>query len=436
MKKYPGFMTCLCTWLVICLAVGVLSPSIVAQKTTDKAPPFGSSLKRPKAEINKEGNAQTGPKNNEAGLSRSEDTIRVDTSLVVVDVSVKDGGGSRYITGLTKGDFVVTEDNQPQVVDTLTLGDDAARLPRSIVLIFDRSDSELPYLEASIEAAKTLVKQLTPSDEMAIVTDDIELAIGFTNDRKKLKQTLDSLKKLTLTGYHTRSMQFSALLATLRELIDPSKKRPIIVFQTDGDEVARLSLPGYQRPSSEYDMNTVYAEVEKSQVSIYTVIPNDRLIDIPQEEVPKRVNLIWEKARLARSRYKDMWYGYERLPPKAENNSTRVPLSEDQLQKMRDQLQKMREKFFERACELLVMGQTAAAHVAELTGGWTSFLEKPEQANEIYGRILSDINHRYVLSYYSTNNQPDKKLRRVQIKVRGHPDYIVQGRTSYYAKPR
>src|SRR6185369_1393616 len=108
----------------------------------------------------------------------------------------------------------------------------SAHLPRSIVLIFDRSDSQLAYIEASVEAAKKLVNKLAPTDEMAIVTDDIQLTIGFTKDKKKLKQTLDSLKKWTLEGYHTRSMQFSTLLATLRELIDGSRKRPIIIFQT------------------------------------------------------------------------------------------------------------------------------------------------------------------------------------------------------------
>lgn len=419
--------TSLFTLLVLTFSCLVLSITIAAQTTDEKTPRFGSSLNRPKAEINKRVNEQTNPNTKEARLPQVEDTVRIDTSLVVLDVSVTDAGGSNYITGLTRDDFILTEDKQPQTVLSVIPGDDAVRLPRSIVLIFDRSNSQLPYLEASIEAAKILVSQLAPSDEMAVVTDDVELAIGFTRDKKKLKQTLDSLKKLTLTGYRTRSMQFSALLATLRELIDTGKKRPIIVFQTDGDEVTRLSLSGEQR--LDYDINTVYSEVERSRIKIYTVIPGDRLIGIPSEEVCERVMLMLEKARLARARYKDMWYGYERLPPKTGNNSASLKLAEGELQKLR-------ERFFERGCDQMVRGQTAAARVAELAGGWTSFLEKPEQANEIYGRILSDINHRYVLSYYSTNNQPDGKLRRLQIEVRGHPDYVIQGRTSYYAMPR
>jgi VWFA-related protein len=306
----------------------------------------------------------------------------------------------------------------------LTVGDDAARLPRSIVLIFDRSQSQFAYMDASIEAAKALVNQLAPSDEMAIVTDDVELAIGFTKDKKKLKKTLDSLRNLTINGYNTRSKQFSALLATLRELIDADRRRPIIIFQTDGDEAVRWEQ---QRPAA-YDLNTVYLEVEKSRVKIYTVIPNIRLIDVPEEEIARRLELMAERQRLARSKYKDMWFGMERHPPKPTTNSTpniSFKLPED-----------LRQTYLEMAKKNLIKGQTAAARVADITGGWTSFLESEDQASEVYRRILEDINHRYIVSYYPTNKTFDGKLRKVRIEVRGHPEYAVEGRTSYFAIPR
>jgi VWFA-related protein len=410
------------TALLIVALVYAMSAVPISAQTTEQPPPFGSSLKRSKVEVGRQAKEQANPKPVEDNLPQPEEIIRVNTSLVNLDVLVTDAKDSRYISGLTKDDFVLSEDNQPQLVATVAVGDDTVLLPRSIVLIFDRSESQFPYLESSIEAAKELVNQLAPSDEMAIVTDDVELAIGFTKEKKKLRKTLDSLKKLTLNGYRTRSMQFSALLATLRELIDRSKKRPIIIFQTDGDEAAQWDQ---QRPS-DYDMNTVYSEVEKSRTKIYTVIPNTRLIGIPKEEITGRLSLMMENAGLARSKYKDMWYGAERVHPKMENNPNRTkPLPEN-----------LRVKLFEMMTDKLIKGQTAAARVADLTGGWTSFLEKPEQANEIYGRILSDINHRYIISYYPTNKELDGKLRKVRIEVLGHPDYVVQGRTSYYAIPR
>lgn len=400
--------------LLLLALIFALSSSPITAQSTEKPSPFGSSLKG-------EAKEQTGQKPIEDNLPQLE-IIRVDTSLVSLEILVKDASSSRYILGLTKDDFVVTEDNELQTVASLTIGDDAGRLPRSIVLIFDRSQSQFAYLDASIEAAKALVNQLAPSDEMAIVTDDVELAIGFTKDKKKLKKTLDSLRKLTINGYNTRSKQFSALLATLRELISVDRKRPIIIFQTDGDEAVRWED---QRPLA-YDLNTVYSEAERSRVRIYTVIPNVRLIDVPQDEIPKRVELTRERARLARAKYKDMWFGAERLPPKPDpnsNNSFELP-------------EGFRQRFLEMATRNLIKGQTAAARVADLTGGWTSFLESENQASEIYGRILEDINHRYIISHYPTNKAIDGKLRKVRIEVRGHPDYVVEGRTSYYAIPR
>jgi hypothetical protein len=66
-----------------------------------------------------------------------------------------------------------------------------------------------------------------------------------------------------------------------------------------------------------------------------------------------------------------------------------------------------------------------------MAGAWADFLEKPEDAPGIYSRILSDINHRYVIGYQPTNKERDGKLRRVRIEVRGHPQYNLVGRKMY-----
>ena len=86
--------------------------------------------------------------------------------------------------------------------------------------------------------------------------------------------------------------------------------------------------------------------------------------------------------------------------------------------------------------ELLVHGQAAVTRVAELTGGWASFLEKPGDADAVYARILADINQRYVVGYYPSNKALDGKLRQIKVEVRGHPEYVVQGRQSYFSRRR
>jgi hypothetical protein len=77
--------------------------------------------------------------------------------------------------------------------------------------------------------------------------------------------------------------------------------------------------------------------------------------------------------------------------------------------------------------------QLAVAGIADLTGGWAEYLEEPGQAAEIYDRIFEGIERRYILTYYPTNIKRDGKLRRVEIKARNHPDYVILGKKSYYA---
>jgi hypothetical protein len=77
--------------------------------------------------------------------------------------------------------------------------------------------------------------------------------------------------------------------------------------------------------------------------------------------------------------------------------------------------------------------QSALAGVAGLTGGWTEFLETPEQADAIYSRIFTDINQRYIVGYYPTNKERDGKRRKIDFQVKGHPEYQVYGRRSYFA---
>ena len=75
--------------------------------------------------------------------------------------------------------------------------------------------------------------------------------------------------------------------------------------------------------------------------------------------------------------------------------------------------------------EKLFRQQMAMMIVARASGGFTEGLETPEQADEIYARILNDINNRYLIGYYPKNEERDGKRRNVKIEVRGHPEYVV-----------
>jgi VWFA-related protein len=366
---------------------------------------FGSSLwSNPKDKADRK------QKHSDAG---DDDIIRVDTDLVVCDVLVFDKQG-KWIAGLSKDDFVVREDDKPQEIGSFSLGD-AKTIRRSIVLIIDYSASQLPYIKTSIEAAKMLVDKLNPMDRMAIVTDDVKLLIDFTSDQEVLKAKLESLKTSALSGGVGRSEQYDALMATLKELFAVEDHRPIIIFQTDGDQLYKLKGSTLSSPYTiqrNFSLGDVMTAAEKARATIYSIIPGIRLAELPEDEQLKRAKTDWENRSKSNSELRRL----KGLP--GPNLGSMATISDANLRMY---------------SSMWIRMQVALVGIANFSGGWTDFLEQPEQADEVYTRILNDINMRYIIGYYPTNRTRDGKRRKVSLEVRGHPEYIVWGRKTYFS---
>jgi VWFA-related protein len=376
---------------------------------------FGSSLNRLRWDAAK-GAAVEGGKDSHSSTPRDEGAIKLTALLVVFDIAVVDSATSDFVTGLGKDDFIISEDGVEQQISTFSLGD-GTDLPRRILLIVDTSGSQRARLDSSIEAAKTLLNQLAPKDEMALATDDVVLAANFTGDKPSLVRALDRLKA---RKHESRSLQFTTLFAALREVFQNqsgpagSQARQLIIFQTDGDEAPTFrDQPEagdflWNMPRRQYGLADIYRAAERSHTTIYTVIPGYRLIGVPPNELMDRGRAMLVDMERARFTSDADYAAY----------AMTHPLSDAKV------------KLF---TERFARGQVAAARVAELTGGWTAFLQAPDEASGIYSRIQRDFNHRYVIGYYPKNSVHDGSLRHVRIQVRGRPNLLVQGRSSYYA---
>lgn len=438
--------------IVIVIAGLLLANSFARGQSPPREKPklkdFGSSLKKLKWDPKRREVVVSG----QASRSSDDDVITIDTSLVICDVLVTDKQG-RPVRDLKATDFAIREDGVPQQVGHFVLGDNA-NLSRSIVLIIDYSRSQFPYIADSIEAAKVFVDKLGRYDRMAIVTDDIELLVDFTSDKRELKKGLDSLIQrnkgskgfLGVGGKRQqfgRSAQYSALMATLSEAFDDEDQSPIIVFQTDGDEVEYLrnsiivhevppGLPNellaqvqeeieykkkLQRTSvTEFSLDDVYRTVEKSRATIYTIIPRTRLIGFTQDEQIRRLAAEDERSVATWS----------------------AAASSDKMRNVFQARQEERRKrltpeILRARAEQELKIQVALADLAKLSGGWAEFLETQTQAADIYKRIVEDLNQRYILGYYPTNKDHDGKRRLISVEVKGHPDYVITSRKSYYA---
>ena len=185
-------------------------------------------------------------------------TLQANSRTVLVDVVVTDGKGNS-VRGLKPGDFILTEDGQPQTVASLeehhppTAAELAVRakppvLPpntwtnarppaddtASTVFLLDALDSSL---QAQIYARSQLlsyVDSMTPTTQVAIFQLDTQLHLiqGFTSDPAVLKSALKDRYKPLMTaiprngGYVTQAFQMDALTAAMQGLGAYLQTRP------------------------------------------------------------------------------------------------------------------------------------------------------------------------------------------------------------------
>ena len=96
-------------------------------------------------------------------LAQNPSSIRVDVSLMTLDVMASDAGG-RPVTDLTQADFQIFEDGQPQEIRTFSPVESAY----SILLLIDRSTSMENHWPLMNPAIARFLANLKPQDRISI----------------------------------------------------------------------------------------------------------------------------------------------------------------------------------------------------------------------------------------------------------------------------
>ncbi len=89
--------------------------------------------------------------------------FKTGVSDVRVDVQVTEG--KNLVNGLSKDDFIVTDENQPQSIVSFSHGDERLNL----ILLLDISGSMQKYIEEIAKTARDALDHLRPGDRVAIM---------------------------------------------------------------------------------------------------------------------------------------------------------------------------------------------------------------------------------------------------------------------------
>jgi VWFA-related protein len=102
------------------------------------------------------------------------------TGVADVRVDIQATQGPNLIKDLTKDDFLVTDENQPQTLVSFSHGDE----PLNLVLLLDISGSMQSYIEQIAQTARDALNHLRPADRVAIMVFAKKTAVhqGFSDN--------------------------------------------------------------------------------------------------------------------------------------------------------------------------------------------------------------------------------------------------------------
>ena len=124
----------------------------------------------------------------------TEPVFRLDVRVVQVDAQVLNKKTRRVTPSLGKKDFQVYEDNVRQEISSFSQD----KLPLSVVLLFDLTDSVRPVLKPLAEGAMEALEHLKPEDEVAVMVyaASTQVLQESTTDRKLAVAAIEKASRM------------------------------------------------------------------------------------------------------------------------------------------------------------------------------------------------------------------------------------------------
>lgn len=309
-------------------------------------------------------------------FAQDDDPIRVDSSLVRLNVGVVDGRG-RPITNLDRSNFDVYEDGVRQEIARL----EPSSAPFSVAILLDMSGSTLGFRQVIKQSAFRFIDALSPSDRVAVIEfyDKVNLRNDFTTDRGEIANSISVANGRGKTNF------YKALDLALDKLAKEKSRRKAIIVLTDGvdstardkdrailERLADDKIAGAIKPEAYDELTRVLNRSDAQGVTIYPLaLPTGDPAKLA-DPTPRQIAMF----TAARERLKI---------------------------------------------------------VADRTGGTLNTINRLEEMGRLYAQVAADLRTLYTIEYQSTNDKRDGKWRAIRIDVK-NPELISRTRQGYFAR--
>ena len=308
--------------------------------------------------------------------AQDDDVIKVDSSVVRLNVGVVDGKG-RPMTQLNKANFTVYEDGVKQNI----LQFEPTVAPFSVVMLLDMSGSTLGFRETIKQSASRFVDALAPEDRVAVVEfyDKVNLRNDFTTDRRVISNSIQ------VANGRGKTQLYKAIDFAIEKLSKENKRRKAIIVLTDGvdsflrdedrdflDKTKTADISTAIKPENSDVLSRLLNKSDAQGITIYPLaLPTGDPFKLA-DPTPAQIAMF----TAARSRLKIL---------------------------------------------------------AERSGGTLNTINRLEEMGKLYAAVAADLRALYTVEYQSTNDKRDGKWREIRIDV-NNPELISRTRQGYFAK--
>ena len=214
-----------------------------------------------------------------AQSTEPSETIRIDSDLVDLKVSVVRRNPSIPIPSLQQKDFVVLEDGKPQDI-VFFAGEDT---PFDLVLLLDLSGSTSDKIKLIRDSTKRFIESTRPSDRIAVYTfSDITLMVSpLTADRTFLKKSLKGIEKPAGGTNFWDSLSYIVAFGFPQQ---KDVRRRAVVVMTDGVDNA---LPDVFGEGSRTTFEELLEKVVSSDTIIFPIYLDTEKQSTKRNRVPE-----------------------------------------------------------------------------------------------------------------------------------------------------
>ena len=182
-----------------------------------------------------------------------DDTIRIDSTLVMIPVTVSDRYSGEYVSNLSKADFKIFEDGVQQEIAYFGV----SQQPLTVLLLLDTSPSTKYKIDEIQTAALSFVRHLNPQDRVEVIkfNEKIRVLARATANRQKIDT---AIRKARFAG---GTSLYDAVDFSIGKRLSRVKGRKAIVLFTDGvDTTSRNAF-----------FDDTVAQAEKSDTVVFSI---------------------------------------------------------------------------------------------------------------------------------------------------------------------